>query len=108
MLLILYPLGQVRHFLSISAPAPDRACDKTSDRLFSKLVLERAPSNDDCNFQKSSLDGALSKRGVENKRSEVLYQARSGADENPNTGTNGLTAKVEIDFGKAIISAAQD
>ena len=59
--------------------APDRACDKTSDRLFSKLVLERAPSNDECSFQKSSLDGALSKRGVENKRSEVLYQARSGA-----------------------------
>ena len=29
-----------------SEAAPDRACDKTSDRLFSKLVLERAPSND--------------------------------------------------------------
>ena len=60
-------------------PSTDEACDKTSDHLFSTLVLVRAPSNDEFNFQKSLLDGAVSKRGVENKRSEVLYLGRYGA-----------------------------
>ena len=54
-----------------------------SIRLFYTLVLERAPSTDEFNFQKSSLDGVLSKRGVENKRSEVLYQAQSGPGSTP-------------------------
>ena len=60
-------------------PAPDRACSKTSERLFSTPLLERAPSNDHFWKLHSPLDGALSKTSVEITRSEVLYQARSGA-----------------------------
>ena len=59
--------------------APDRACYKTSEGLFSTRLLETTPSNDDFWKLHSSLDGALSKISVENKPSEVLSQARSGA-----------------------------
>ena len=57
---------------------PD-SCHPYSERLFSTPLLERAPSNDHFWKLHSPLDGALSKTSVEITRSEVLYQARSGA-----------------------------
>ena len=54
-----------------SSTAPYRPRYKTSDLLFSTPLLETAPSNNDFWKLNSSLDGALTKTSVENKRSEL-------------------------------------